>query len=262
MAIETGYTYSEFDENYYYMAVTDWLAIRDENGGYKANKENKNPDVTMINRYYTDEKLIFEPHFHWEYEEDDDEDEDIFAPYNPKERDETGITVEYLDFMPPPMVERLRLTVSERIKKELDGIFPTLDQQIDENYSRPAFCGIPYCYKQKKGDSLSTYYTLHFPRYKFADLAQLPEIKEKSHGVIKTFDDLKYIVLDKKAIQAVPEEKREIFSLNWLRLYWKFCTKDIKEKIEAAGATGIKFIKSKDMNFDLEFRRRTQDYYE
>jgi hypothetical protein len=236
MAIETGYTYSEFDENYYYMAVTDELSEFDEKGKYKKNTDNKNPDLTLVGRY-DDPKLLCQP------------------------MTTKKVKAIYLDFMLAPL-SKFRLLVSERVKEQLDDIFQTIDE-LDDRNTRPVFWSKQYIVKQRYeefGDPC-VYYALHFPRYKFIDLAQIPEIKEHHHGEIKSFGDLKYIVLDARAIKAVPEEKRQVFSMDWIKLFWKFCTKDIKDKIESTGATGIKFIKSRDKNFEMEFKERTHEYY-
>ena len=44
-------------------------------------------------------------------------------------------------------------------------------------------------------------------------------------------------------MKKMPENLRIIFELDFHKLGWIFCTKEIKEKIESAGAAGIQFEK-------------------
>jgi hypothetical protein len=76
----------------------------------------------------------------------------------------------------------------------------------------------------------------------------LPDI-EAAHDGATGLHKIKNIVLKASAVKKVPEEMRLIFRMDFHKIGWLFCLKDIKEKIESAGATGIRFEKSKDMDW-------------
>ena len=153
------------------------------------------------------------------------------------------------------------MLVSERVRKELGDAFPEWEKGI----KGPAFTG--KCYL-KVGDEHLPYYNLHLPAYKFIDKGHLKLI-DGSKGIVyhgdstSGLEDIVYHSFRPGVMAKMPEMERTIFEVDFHGLGWWFCHKSIKEKLEATGATGMKFVRSMDMNwweYNEPTRRALEEY--
>ena len=155
--------------------------------------------------------------------------------YEPMKKNELG-NPKYLDFV----TNSIYFYVSEKIRNKIADIFPEIE-------GAPVLSKEPCAYF-KAGDIYELYYGLVLPKYKFIDKKYLPEIKAYPDST-SGMETIEKIVLKTGAVKKVPEELRTMFQLDFHKVKWYFCLKNIKEKIESTGATGIKFIQSKEMNY-------------
>jgi hypothetical protein len=207
MESETGWKYSDFDENYYAMVIA-------------------NPHIDGMN---------INPICTWPLS---DNGRIYFEPKDKNLKD-----AEFLDFL----INNHDLYVSERIKKELDDFLPT--RADAREYKGPMFFDRALYFKTEK--TFEPYYQMYIPRYKFIEKKYLPGIDEQ-HDATTGLEKITNIVLKPSAIKKVPEELRSVFEMDFHSTGWRFCLENIKEKIEAAGATGIKCVKSKDMDWSYK----------
>jgi len=222
---ETGLKYSEYDEDYY--------AILLEKG--KEGNIIINPKVGATDK--KDGLLVWTP----------------FKPIykNHKEFRFTDIVCGGYQHM----------FVSERVRNELGDTIPEWRQGI----KGPAFTG--KCYLKAVDDYLP-YYSLQLPAYKFIDKSHL-KIIDGSKGIIYQGDstdgleDIVYHSFRQGVMAKMPETERTLFEVDFHSLGWWFCHKGIMEKLEAAGATGVKFVRSMDMNWwehNEPARRALEEY--
>lgn len=151
--------------------------------------------------------------------------------------------------------------VSERVREELGDAIPEWKKGI----KGPAFTA--KCYL-KNGDNYLPYYSLQLPDYKFIDKDHLKLI-EGSKGIIyhgdstSGLEDIVYHSFRPGVMAKMPEMERIVFEVDFHGLGWWFCHKSIKEKLEATGATGVKFVRSMDMNwweYNEPARRALEEY--
>ena len=223
---ETGLKYSEYDEDYY--------ALLHESG--KEGNVIVNPRVgaTMEQkdglRVYTPFKPIYKEHKEFRF----------------------------LDILREGYRHML---VSERVRKELGNMIP----EWEKGMKGPAFS--EKCYL-KAGEEYLPYYSLYLPDYKFIDKSRLKLI-DNSKGIVyhgdstSGLDDIVYHSFRPGVMAKTPEAERTIFEIDFHGLGWWFCLKSIKDKLEAAGATGVKFVRSMDMNwweYNEPARRALEEY--
>ena len=158
--------------------------------------------------------------------------------YEPK--DKSLKDVQFMDFL----WEGYTFYISEKIKKQLDEFIPTRKNAVDYKGTM-FFDSIVYF---KTGEVYNPYYALYTPKFKFIEKKYLPNIDEQHDGTTG-LEKITNIVLKPSAIKKVPEEMRTVFRMDFHKVKWLFCLEHIKDKIESANATGIKLVKSKDMDW-------------
>lgn len=137
--------------------------------------------------------------------------------------------------------------VSERVRMQLGDVIPEWEKGI----KGPALGR--KCYLMA-GDDYLPYYSLQLPAYKFIDKDHL-KLTENSKGIIyhgdstSGLEDIVYHSFKAGMMMKMPETERTVFEIDFHSLGWWFCHKSIKEKLEAAEATGVKFVRSMDMNW-------------
>ncbi|MDR2912011.1 MAG: hypothetical protein LBV38_01735 [Alistipes sp.] len=214
--VETGLKYSEYDEDYYAMLIERGLdGDVIVNPGIGATGEK---DDLIV---WTPHKQIYKDHKEFRFT-------DIF-------RERSG-----------------SMFISERVREALTDAIP----QWVKGIKGPSIGG--ECYVDT-GKELLTYYYLSVPAYKFIDKDHLKLI-EGSKGIVyhgdstSGLEDIAYLSFRSGVMAKTPEAERLIFEIDFHALGWWFCHKSIKERLEAAGATGLKFVRSMDMNW--------HEYYE
>ena len=140
------------------------------------------------------------------------------------------------------------LFVSERVRLLLGDAIPVWKEDI----KGPRF-SLEKCYL-KAGDDYLPCYSLRLPAYKFIDKEHLKLI-DGSKGIVYRgdstdgLDEIVYHSFRPGVMAKMPEAERTVFEVDFHSLGWWFCHKSIKKKLEAAGASGVTFIRSMDMNW-------------
>lgn len=222
---ETGLKYSEYDEDYYAMLL--------ERG--KEGNTIINPRVAATGQ--KDGLLVWEP----------------FGPVYGNHKD-----FRYTDILREGYGHML---VCERVRQELGDAIPEWSKGI----KGPAFGSKSYL---KDGEKYLPYYSLRIPAYKFIDKAHL-KLTDGSKGIVyhgdstSGLEDIMYHSFRSGVMAKMPEAERTVFEVDFHALGWWFCHKSIKDKLEAAGATGVKFVRSMDMNwweYNEPGRRALEEY--
>ena len=222
---ETGLKYSEYDEDYYAVLLE---------GGKEGNVI-VNPRVGQ-----TEEK----------------DELPVLTPFEPIYKDHKEFR--FTDIL---RARYHHMLVSESVREALEGSIPEWGNGI----KGPTLAS--KCYLKAGGEYLP-YYNLYLPAYKFIDKNHLKLI-DGSKGIIyhgdmtDGLDDIVYHSFRSAMMAKVPEAERTLFEVDFHGLGWWFCHKNIKEKLESAGATGVRFVRSMDMNwweYNEPARRALEEY--